>query len=94
MKWIIDHYIIYTDIIHMKPVQIMLDEKLLEALDEDDEVRRLGRSAVIRHLAEEYLARRQNQAITAQYREAYDQAQGREFEGWEEEGVWPGAEWH
>ena len=80
---------IYT--IHMKAVQVTLDEKLLAELDADPEAQRDGRSAVLRRAAREYLARRRREAITAQYREAYG-AEGRpggELEGWEDEGDWP-----
>jgi metal-responsive CopG/Arc/MetJ family transcriptional regulator len=32
----------------MKPIQITIEERLLQQLDADDEVKRKGRSAVIR----------------------------------------------
>jgi hypothetical protein len=41
--------------IHMRAIQITVDERLLAALDADEEVRRLGRSAVLRRAAIEYL---------------------------------------
>ena len=69
----------------------MLDEELLEALDQDEVVRRLGRSAVIRRMTAEYLARCENRAVSAQYEQAngYTDGLGTEFEGWEEQGEWP-----
>ena len=69
----------------------MLDEKLLEALDADDEVRRDGRSAVLRRAAAEYLRRTRREAIAEQYKRAYakEGGLGAEFEGWGEEGEWP-----
>jgi metal-responsive CopG/Arc/MetJ family transcriptional regulator len=75
----------------MKAVQVMLDESLLERLDSDPEVRRTGRSAVLRRAAEEYLARRRREAVTEGYRRAYgeDGGLGEEFAGWEEQGEWP-----
>jgi predicted transcriptional regulator len=77
--------------IHMKPVQIMLDESLLERLAQSDEVRERGRSQVIRQAVSEYLARREDDEITRRYREAYgdrdDLAQ--ELDDWDEEGEWP-----
>jgi metal-responsive CopG/Arc/MetJ family transcriptional regulator len=75
----------------MKPVQILIDEALLAELDADDEVRREGRSAVLRQAVREYLKRRRRQAIARQYREAYADGQGLgdEFEGWEKQGEWP-----
>ncbi|MGH9159111.1 MAG: ribbon-helix-helix protein, CopG family [Vicinamibacteraceae bacterium] len=75
----------------MTAIQITMDEELLRRLDEDDDVRALGRSAVLRRAVAEYLARRRQQRIAAAYRQAYATAPGlgREFEGWEREGAWP-----
>jgi metal-responsive CopG/Arc/MetJ family transcriptional regulator len=75
----------------MKPVQVLIDEPLLAELDADEEVRREGRSAVLRRAIREYLKRRRRQAIARQYREAYADGKGlgEEFEGWEEQGEWP-----
>jgi predicted transcriptional regulator len=75
----------------MKPIQIMIDERLLERLDADQEVRRDGRSAVARRAIADYLRRRRSRAIADGYRRAYGTAQGlgEEFEGWEAEGTWP-----
>lgn len=76
----------------MKPVQVMLDEELLARLDADEEVRRTGRSAVLRKAARDYLRRRREQEIAAQYRKAYAPGEGlgEELAGWEDEGTWPG----
>ncbi len=77
----------------MKPIQVMFDEALLARLDASAEVRRVGRSAVLRRAAAEFLQRRQRQMIAEQYREAY--AAGldgdEELAGWSEEGSWPGS---
>ena len=75
----------------MKAIQITLDEELLARLDADEEVRRDGRSAVLRRAADEYLRRRRRKAIADQYAKAYGAAEGLgdEFGGWEHEGVWP-----
>jgi metal-responsive CopG/Arc/MetJ family transcriptional regulator len=73
----------------MKAIQVTFDEPLLEALDKDEEVRRDGRSAVLRRAAAEYLRRKRSQRITDQYRKAYAQVTADDFEGWEDEGVWP-----
>ena len=45
-------------IMYMKSVQITLDEALLARLDQDDEVKRDGRSAVLRRAADLYLRQR------------------------------------
>jgi predicted transcriptional regulator len=75
----------------MKAIQVMFDEDLLERLDEDEEVRQRGRSAVLREAAADYLERRRMANITSKYREAYADgpALGEDFEGWEKEGKWP-----
>jgi metal-responsive CopG/Arc/MetJ family transcriptional regulator len=76
---------------YMKAIQVTLDEELLARLDADDEVRRDGRSAVLRRAADEYLRRRRKRAIADQYVNAYGAKPGlgKEFAGWEEEGSWP-----
>ena len=75
----------------MKSIQISVDEALLARLDADDEVRRDGRSAVIRRAADEYLRQRRRRAIAEQYVRAYGAAGGLDeaFSGWEGEGAWP-----
>jgi len=75
----------------MKAIQLTIDERLLAALDADDEVKRLGRSAVFRRIAAEYLERRRQGQISSQYRKAYGSASdlGDGFSGWERQGVWP-----
>ena len=76
----------------MKPIQILIDEPLLRRLDADEEVRRLGRSEVLRRAADEYLRRRRSRRVTDAYRQAYGNKEGlsEEFAGWENEGSWPG----
>lgn len=75
----------------MKPVQILMDEELLAGLDEDEEVRRSGRSKVLRELVSAYLESRREARLDAQYRKGYgeDLRVSEELEGWDEEGSWP-----
>jgi metal-responsive CopG/Arc/MetJ family transcriptional regulator len=75
----------------MKPVQVLFDEALLERLDADDEVRRLGRSAVLRRATAEYLRRRRARSVAIAYERAYSKRPGlgEEFAGWEDQGTWP-----
>jgi len=75
----------------MKPVQVLFDEPLLRRLDADEEVRRDGRSAVLRRAAAEYLRRRRARRISEAYRKAYGKGGGlgADFDGWETEGSWP-----
>jgi metal-responsive CopG/Arc/MetJ family transcriptional regulator len=75
----------------MKPIQVLFDEALLRRLDADEEVKRDGRSSVLRRAAAEYLRRRRALRISAGYRKAYSESHGLgvDFEGWEGEGSWP-----
>ena len=75
----------------MKAVQVLFDEALLRRLDADEEVRELGRSAVLRRAATEYLRKRRARRVSEAYRRAYSKAGGLgdEFSGWERQGTWP-----
>lgn len=75
----------------MRPVQVMFDERLLAKLDADEDVRKVGRSAVLRRLVSDYLRKKMESTIDARYRKGYADGAGLgpEFDGWEEEGVWP-----
>jgi metal-responsive CopG/Arc/MetJ family transcriptional regulator len=75
----------------MKPIQVMFDERLLARLDATSEVKKEGRSAVLRRAVEEYLNRRRRYSIAERYRQAYGDSNGlgAEYAGWEEEGEWP-----
>ena len=74
----------------MKPIQVMFDEALLARLDACEEVRREGRSAILRRAAAEFLQRRQRRMLAEQYRDAYAGGHGGdELAGWSEEGSWP-----
>jgi metal-responsive CopG/Arc/MetJ family transcriptional regulator len=76
----------------MKAIQVMFEEALLAELDGTAEVREKGRSAVLRQLASDFLRRRRKQEIDTRYERAYagvEAPRGKDFGGWEEEGVWP-----
>lgn len=75
----------------MKAVQVILDEDLLKILGSDPEVRRDGRSAVIRRALSWYMRRKRAERISEAYREAYGRGSGVDVElsGWEDEGTWP-----
>ena len=75
----------------MKPIQVLIDEPLLARLDAHEEVRRLGRSAVLRRAAAEYLRRHRARATAEAYRRAYGKHKGLgdEYRGWPAEGAWP-----
>lgn len=69
----------------------MVDERLLDALDRDDEVKRDGRSAVLRRAVAEYLKRKRRKRTSDAYRRAYGGVDplAADFGGWEDEGAWP-----
>jgi metal-responsive CopG/Arc/MetJ family transcriptional regulator len=75
----------------MKPIHVLIDEPLLRRLDADAEVKRLGRSEVLRRAASEYLRRSRSRRIAEEYRRAYGGGTGlgEEWSGWEDEGSWP-----
>lgn len=75
----------------MKAIQVTFDERLLAQLDATEEVRRDGRSAVLRRATERYLRSRRQDEVAEGYQKAYgeDPGLGDEFEGWEDEGAWP-----
>ena len=76
----------------MKAIQVMFDEDLLAERDKIADVREKGRSAVLRQLASDFVGQRREGEIDAQYGRAYKGVEdplGEEFEGWEDEGVWP-----
>lgn len=76
---------------NMKAIQVSVDDELLARLDADEEVRRDGRSAVLRRAADLYLRHRRSRAIASAYEQAYGRTSGLgvEFAGWEGEGSWP-----
>jgi metal-responsive CopG/Arc/MetJ family transcriptional regulator len=75
----------------MKSIQVLFDETLLAHLDADEEVKRDGRSAVLRRAAAAYLRTRRVRATAEAYRRAYGSGDGlgKEFAGWTDEGAWP-----
>ena len=70
-----------------------MDERLLRELDATEEVRRLGRSAVLRQALAAYLRQRKAVSIAEGYLKAYGSGEGlgEEWAGWEEQGTWPDA---
>jgi metal-responsive CopG/Arc/MetJ family transcriptional regulator len=77
----------------MKAIKITFDEALLAELDASNEVRREGRSAVLRRAAADYLARKRRGETSETYARAYRDIAGLgdEFSGWEDQGRWPGS---
>lgn len=54
-----------------KPVQISIDEQLLETIDRDPEVRKHGRSAFIRSAVSLYLEAKRRRSVDAAIRRGY-----------------------
>ena len=75
----------------VKAIQVLFDDGLLARLDASEEVRRDGRSAVLRRAAEQFLHRREQELIDEQYRTAYEGVDvlEAEFADWEHQGAWP-----
>jgi metal-responsive CopG/Arc/MetJ family transcriptional regulator len=75
----------------MKAIQVSFDEALLDELDRTEEVRREGRSAVLRRAVADYLRQKQRHTIAERYAQAYgtDSGLGKEFKGWEDQSRWP-----
>jgi metal-responsive CopG/Arc/MetJ family transcriptional regulator len=77
---------------YMKAIQVLFDEKLLRELGRDAEVKRDGRSAVLRRAAAEYLRKKRRTGIRAAYERAYGKSADKrpdDFAGWSEEASWP-----
>lgn len=71
-------------------IQITFDEALLARLDAHPEVRKRGRSAVLREAAGAYLAQKAAKDIDRQYAEGYGRfPQTDEELEWGESRVWP-----
>jgi metal-responsive CopG/Arc/MetJ family transcriptional regulator len=73
----------------MKPVQLTMDEALLEQLDRDPDVVARGRSAVVREAVAEYLVRRRRDRIAEAYQRGYGAGAPEELTDWSNEGAWP-----
>lgn len=75
----------------MKAIQITVDERLLKDLDEDEEVKRHGRSAVMRRAVFDYLRKRRRKKIADAYRRAYGGRRAGDVDwiGWTGGDAWP-----
>ena len=75
----------------MKAIQITIDERLLADLDEDPEVQREGRSAVLRRAAVQYLRSKRRKETREAYRQAYAGRRAADVDwiGWTDEDAWP-----
>ena len=70
----------------MRAIQITCDERLLAKLDSDEEVKREGRSAVIRRAVADYLRKKRRATIADAYRRAYGKQPAElDLAGWAKE---------
>ena len=72
----------------MKVIQVSIDERLLKSLDKRPEVKKFGRSAVLREAVFEYLRSKRKREIAEEYRRAYSAGPDPELASWEKQGVW------
>ena len=74
----------------MKAIHIIFDEQLLETLDRDEEVRRHGRSAVIRRAVAGYLRKKRRDAIAETYQRGYSEHPAdSDLGSWTDRATWP-----
>lgn len=74
----------------MKAIQITFDERLLARLDGDEEVKRDGRSAVLRRAVGQYLEKKRRSAIADAYRRGYGKHPAKaDLAAWADEAAWP-----
>jgi metal-responsive CopG/Arc/MetJ family transcriptional regulator len=73
----------------MKAIRLSFDEALLGQLDADSEVRKVGRSEVMRRAVAAYLRRRRAETLRVAYALAYGDRKGLrdDFAGWSDEGT-------
>ncbi|MDE2837899.1 MAG: ribbon-helix-helix protein, CopG family [Chloroflexota bacterium] len=74
----------------MKAIQVTIDEGLLERLDNCQQVRSRGRSAVFREAVDAYLAKLEAEEIDRAYEVGYGAAPPEEFDDWPAEAAWLG----
>jgi len=75
----------------MKAVQILMEEDLIAAVDQEAKRRQLDRSKVIRTALQRFLAESRRHALEQQHIEGYRKrpVQKREIKAWERVQEWP-----
>ena len=76
---------------HMKAVQVVLDEELLEQADRQVRRDKRNRSQLIRDALRDYLARIRTRELEERDRSGYERmpVEPGEFDVWDEEQAWP-----
>jgi metal-responsive CopG/Arc/MetJ family transcriptional regulator len=75
----------------MKTIQITIDPELLYKIDNDEESKKIGRSAFLRQAVRYYFEQKRLKSISEKYRIGYRQglAKDNDQNSWEGEQVWP-----
>jgi len=75
----------------MKAIQITIEPELLAKIDNDNETKKKGRSAFLRHAAQYYLRQKRLESISRQYSTGYARGVTKDSDltSWEDEQVWP-----
>jgi metal-responsive CopG/Arc/MetJ family transcriptional regulator len=73
----------------VKPVQIVIDEPLLRAVDREARRAKMNRSAVIREAIRNHLKRRRTSELEEEHRRGYERFPPTEFEIWDKVATWP-----
>src|SRR6202521_1613427 len=66
------YFLLYCPTMPARPVQISVDEELLQRIDDDPEARERGRSAFIRSAVECYLSAKERQETETRLERPYD----------------------
>jgi metal-responsive CopG/Arc/MetJ family transcriptional regulator len=73
----------------MKPVQIVLDDELLRAVDREARRSKSNRSALVRTALREHLKGRRIRELEARHRAGYERFPASEFDTWDRVAAWP-----
>ena len=73
----------------MKTVQVVIDERLLHALDRETRKAKTSRSAFVREAIRDQLKRRRTRDLEEQVRRAYRRFPDTEFNVWDKVTAWP-----
>lgn len=73
----------------MKVVQVVLDERLLKAVDQQAKRQRVNRSELVRRAVAEYLRAQRIRELEERHRDGYRKHPPHEFTAWDRVTAWP-----
>jgi metal-responsive CopG/Arc/MetJ family transcriptional regulator len=73
----------------MKVVQVVLDERLLKAVDRQAKKARVNRSELVRRAVAEYLRAQRTKELEERHRDGYRRHPPDEFAAWDRVTAWP-----